>query len=114
MLWLMIILAFVFLGVGLWLWWWFPRWRMEPFKAEPPKAQADIEDNFRKTVGQVLTGLFVLIGAGIAYWGTLQTLGGIADLIRADVRHALIEPRQLDAACGPAVKLDPGLTIKPC
>src|SRR6202035_5811098 len=36
--------------------------------------RADIEDNFRKTVGQALGGIAVLIGAGIAYYGTQQTL----------------------------------------
>ena len=32
-----------------------------------PKARADTEDNFRKTVGQALGGAAVLIGAGAAY-----------------------------------------------
>jgi hypothetical protein len=30
-----------------------------------PKARADVEDNFRKTVGQVLGGAAVLIAAGL-------------------------------------------------
>jgi len=30
-----------------------------------PKARADIEDNFRKTIGQALGGLAVLLGAVI-------------------------------------------------
>jgi hypothetical protein len=32
-----------------------------------PKARADVEDNFRKTIGQGLGGAAVLIGAGSAY-----------------------------------------------
>ena len=44
-----VILAF--LGVGLWIWWRFPRWQAQSFKAEDPKALADIEYNCRKTVG---------------------------------------------------------------
>jgi hypothetical protein len=32
-----------------------------------PKGRADTEDNFRKTVGQALGGIAVLIGAGAAY-----------------------------------------------
>ena len=45
-------MALAFLGVGLWLWWRFPQWQAQSFKAEEdPKARADIEDNFRKTVG---------------------------------------------------------------
>ena len=31
-----------------------------------PKARADTEDNFRKTVGQALGGIAVLIGAVVA------------------------------------------------
>jgi hypothetical protein len=72
------LVAVALLGVGLWLWWWFPRWQMRSITAADPKARADIEDNFRKTIGQVLTGLLVLFGAGfgagIAYYGTFQTL----------------------------------------
>ena len=36
-------------------------------KIRDPKARADVEDNFRKTVGQALGGAAVLIGAGAAY-----------------------------------------------
>jgi hypothetical protein len=32
-----------------------------------PKGRADVGDNFRKTVGKVLGGAAVLIGAGAAY-----------------------------------------------
>jgi len=31
------------------------------------KARTDVEDNFRKTVGQLLGGIAVLLGAGFAY-----------------------------------------------
>ena len=68
------LVAVALLGVGLWLWWWFPRWQMRSITAADPKARADIEDNFRKTIGQALGGLFVLLGAGLAYYGTLETL----------------------------------------
>jgi hypothetical protein len=47
---------------------------MRSITAAHPKDRADIEDNFRKTVGQALGGIFVLLGAGIAYFGTLQTI----------------------------------------
>jgi hypothetical protein len=49
------------------LWWWVPKWQMQSITAADPKARADIEDNFRKTVGQALGGIAVLIGAGFAY-----------------------------------------------
>jgi uncharacterized protein YjbI with pentapeptide repeats len=32
-----------------------------------PKARADVEDNFRKTIGQLIGGAAVLIGAALAY-----------------------------------------------
>jgi hypothetical protein len=56
------------------LWWWIPKWQMRSITVEDSKARADIEDNFRKTVGQALGGIAVLIGAGMAYYGTQQTL----------------------------------------
>jgi hypothetical protein len=49
------------------LWWWVPKWQMRSITAADPKARADIEDNFRKTIGQLLGGAAVLIGAGFAY-----------------------------------------------
>jgi hypothetical protein len=63
----------VVVGVAL-LWWWVPKWQMRSVTTGDPKARADIEDNFRKTVGQALGGIAVLIGAGMAYYGTQQTL----------------------------------------
>jgi uncharacterized protein YjbI with pentapeptide repeats len=56
------------------LWWWVPKWQMKSVTAADPKARADIEDNFRKTVGQALGGIAVLVGAGAAYYGTQQTM----------------------------------------
>lgn len=60
----------------LWLVWWrFVRWHAQRRLGLPDeKARADVEDNFRKTIGQLLGGVAVLIGAGVAYYGTLQTL----------------------------------------
>src|SRR5262249_39551407 len=60
--------------VGAWLWWQVPKWQMRSITAAHPKDRADIEDNFRKTVGQALGGIFVLLAAGMAYFGTLQTI----------------------------------------
>jgi uncharacterized protein YjbI with pentapeptide repeats len=52
-----------------WLWWRLPRRQVERLSIQipDPKARADAEDNFRKTVGQALGGAAVLIGAGAAY-----------------------------------------------
>ena len=38
-----------------WLWWRLPKWQVNrlALKIRDPKARADVEDNFRKTVGQL-------------------------------------------------------------
>src|SRR5262249_22929647 len=57
------------LGAIWWLWWWLPRRQVRglDIQVHDPKSRADVEDNFRKTVGQALGGVAVLIGAGVAY-----------------------------------------------
>jgi hypothetical protein len=56
------------------LWWWWPKWEVNrlSLKIRDAKARADVEDNFRKTIGQFFGGAVVLIGAWSAY-STLQT-----------------------------------------
>src|SRR5712671_3392980 len=50
-------------------WWWWPRWQVDRLALEirDPKARADVEDKFRKTVGQLLGGVAVLFGAWLAF-----------------------------------------------
>ena len=50
-------------------WWWWPKWQVNRLALEirDPKARADVEDNFRKTVGQLLGGTAVLLGAWLAF-----------------------------------------------
>src|SRR5882762_3571390 len=50
-------------------WWWWPRWQVNRVALEirDPKARADIEDKFRKTVGQLLGGAAVVFGAWLAF-----------------------------------------------
>jgi uncharacterized protein YjbI with pentapeptide repeats len=66
------------LGIGIgaaalwgawWLWWRLPKRQADRLRLtiRDPKARADVEDNFRKTIGQLLGGAAVLIGAGLAY-----------------------------------------------
>ena len=49
-----------------WLWWRLPKRQVDRLRLtiRDPKARADVEDNFRKTIGQLLVGVLVLIGAG--------------------------------------------------
>ena len=50
-------------------WWWWPKWQVDRSAPEisDPKARADVEDNFRKTVGQFLGGAAVLFGAWLVF-----------------------------------------------
>jgi uncharacterized protein YjbI with pentapeptide repeats len=64
---LLIVVGSVALLVGICAWWLVPKWQMRSVRVPDPKDRADIEDNFRKTVGQALGGIFVLLGAGLAY-----------------------------------------------
>src|SRR5580700_6247850 len=57
-----------------WLWWQLPKWQAYRLvrKIRDRKSLADVEDNFRKTVGQALGGAAVLIGAALALFQFLQ------------------------------------------
>jgi hypothetical protein len=52
-----------------WLWWRLPKRQADRLRLtiRDPKARADVEDNLRKTIGQLLGGAAVLIGAALAY-----------------------------------------------
>src|SRR6516165_1018450 len=52
-----------------WLWWRLPKRQVDRLRLRirDAKARADVEDNFRKTIGQLLGGAAVLIGAALAY-----------------------------------------------
>jgi uncharacterized protein YjbI with pentapeptide repeats len=51
-------------------WWWWPKWQVNRLALEirDPKARADLEDSFRRTVGQLLGGAAVLFGAWLAFF----------------------------------------------
>jgi uncharacterized protein YjbI with pentapeptide repeats len=49
-----------------WLWWRLPKWQVDRLALPTTKESADVEDNFRKTAGQLIGGAVVLIGAGFA------------------------------------------------
>ena len=56
------------------VWWWLPKRQVArlALKIRDPRARADVEDNFRKTVGQALGGAVVLVGAGLTLFQFLQ------------------------------------------
>jgi uncharacterized protein YjbI with pentapeptide repeats len=53
--------------LGGWFWWWWPKRQVDRLRLSDPKARADVEDNFRKTIGQFIGGAAVLFGAWVAY-----------------------------------------------
>jgi hypothetical protein len=55
-----------------WLWWRLPKRQVDRLTLPTTKESADVEDNFRKTVGQLIGGAAVLIGAGFALFQFLQ------------------------------------------
>jgi uncharacterized membrane protein YqiK len=64
------VLAAVLLAIAVWwLWWRLPKREAArlALKIRDAKARADVEDNYRKTVGQALGGVAVLLGTGLAY-----------------------------------------------
>jgi uncharacterized protein YjbI with pentapeptide repeats len=65
-----------------WLWWRWPKREVNrlALKTRDPKARADVEDNFRKTAGQLIGGAAVLIGAGFALFQFLQQQQAAHDL----------------------------------
>jgi uncharacterized protein YjbI with pentapeptide repeats len=66
-----------------WLWWRLPKRQVRglDIQIHDPKARADTEDNLRKTVGQLLGGAAVLIGAGAAYLQSTQQQQAAPDLL---------------------------------
>jgi len=77
-------LAALFLGWWFWwLWWRLPKRQVDRlrFAIRDAKARADVEDNFRKTIGQLLGGAAVLIGAGFAYLQFQQQQQSSRDLL---------------------------------
>jgi uncharacterized protein YjbI with pentapeptide repeats len=88
MFWL-IVIAILFAVGALAAWWWLPKWWVKRLRAELPDAKdrADIEDNFRKTVGQLIAAGAVIGGAVFAYWQTQQTLNATLDAQRRQTQQ---------------------------
>jgi hypothetical protein len=61
----LIAIAILIAACALAAWWLLPKRWVERLRDEipDPKDRADIEDNFRKTVGQLIAGAAVILGA---------------------------------------------------
>jgi hypothetical protein len=72
------------------VWWLLPKQETDrlELKIRDAKARADVEDNYRKTVGQALGGVAVLLGAGLAYLQFSQQQRASHDLLRLRRREA--------------------------
>jgi uncharacterized protein YjbI with pentapeptide repeats len=83
-LWLVAGAAGVIVGLGAWwLWWRLPKRQVDrlKFTIRDAKMRADVEDNFRKTIGQLLGGAVVLVGTGFAYLQFTQQQRSAHDLL---------------------------------
>ena len=69
------------LYVAWWLWWRLPKRQTRRLNLPDDKTRAEVEDNFRKTAGQLLGGAAVLIGAGFAYLQFTQQQRSAQDLL---------------------------------
>ena len=77
-------IALVLLVTIWWLWWRLPKQQIRSITIGDPKARADIEDNFRKTIGQALGGIAVLFGAVAAYLQFTQQQNAAHDLLMSN------------------------------
>ena len=77
------ILGLIGIVGGWWLWWRLPKRQADRLRLtiRDAKARADVEDNFRKTIGQLLGGAAVLLGAGFAYLQFQQQQRSAHDLL---------------------------------
>jgi uncharacterized protein YjbI with pentapeptide repeats len=75
--------ALAVIAAAWWLWWRLPKRQVHglDIQIHDPKARADTEDNFRKTVGQALGGAAVLVGAVVAYLQFTQQQQASHDLL---------------------------------
>jgi uncharacterized protein YjbI with pentapeptide repeats len=66
---LVVVVGAAILLAAWWLWWRLPKRQVDrlSLKIRDAKARADVEDSFRKTIGQLLGGVAVLVGASFAY-----------------------------------------------
>jgi Pentapeptide repeats (8 copies) len=57
-----------------WLWWKLPERKVAKLRhsIRDPKDRVDVEDTLRKTIGQAIGAIAVLIGAGFAVWQFLE------------------------------------------
>jgi hypothetical protein len=69
-----------------WLWWRLPKRQADRLRLtmRDPKARADVEDNYRKNVGQILVGVAAaLIASAFTYLQFLQREQELAQEARA-------------------------------
>ena len=90
------IVAIATLWGAWWLWWRLPKRQVESLslKIRDPKARADVEDNYRKTIGQLIGGIAVRLDRGHVYVFAILAAAGGVSCAAASV-HALLISNQL-------------------
>jgi uncharacterized protein YjbI with pentapeptide repeats len=80
------IVALALLWAIWWLWWRLPQRQVAQLTIQipDPEARANVEDNFRKAVGQALGGAAVLLGVGAAYLQFTQQQQASRDLLTSN------------------------------
>jgi uncharacterized protein YjbI with pentapeptide repeats len=75
-----LLLLAAFLAV---VWWWVPIWQVHRVRltVRDAKARAELEDNFRKTLGQLIGGAAILVAALFAYYQAQLTVSASRDLL---------------------------------
>jgi hypothetical protein len=84
--------ALLLWGMIWWFWWQMPK-QVRRLDIHDAKARADVEDAFRKTIGQALGGAAVLIGAGAAYLQFMQQQQASREQLQA--AHDLLISQQV-------------------
>jgi hypothetical protein len=96
-----IVVALALLVAIWWLWWRLPE-RHVARLALDPRARVDVEDDFRKTIGQALGGAAVLIGAGFAYLQLTAQQQAARDQLQS--AHELLISNQVSKGFGYAAR----------
>jgi uncharacterized protein YjbI with pentapeptide repeats len=92
--------AVVLAGAVWWAWWQLPKRVANGLrlKIRDAKARIDIEDNFRKTIGQALGAIAVLIGAGFALAQFLAQRDTAQQQITVSQKQVEISQQQVQAS----------------
>ena len=111
MLSLYLLTAVFALGVLGSIWWFFPRWQLTHFYGDigSSKDRADIEDNFRKTLSQVFSGLLLIGGLGLTFQQLLDVRKATSEQLLVSRKQQLAD--QFSKALGHIAESSPSIRV---